>query len=362
MELRASFSKTFPGGPTIQAAFRLPLDAFGLTVLFGPSGCGKTTVLRCLAGLEAPEEGLIQAGGEAWFRGGRAIRSAPRRNIGFVSQDSALFPHLSVAGNIAYGIRGCSRAESRRRVAELIAMMGLQGLAERRPAELSGGQKQRVALARALAPRPRLVLLDEPFVSLDRAAAGQLRHALRKLLQDLRVPALLVTHDPLEALALGDRMLRMAGGRIVEEGEPAHLLSRHGGHDGHDAQDSQMGVVVRTRVLGRVEGLLRLGAGSAELLAPDPGGDFEEAFACIRGEGVALEHGPHGPQTQRNRLVAEIVGIEPLGGLTRVRLDAGFAFEALITTWACQDLKLAQGQTTHALIKASAIGVVPIEG
>ncbi|MBI1754482.1 MAG: ATP-binding cassette domain-containing protein [Acidobacteria bacterium] len=364
MELRASFSKTFPGGPTIQAAFQLPLDAFGLTVLFGPSGCGKTTVLRCLAGLEAPEEGLIQAGGETWFQNGRAIRSASGRNIGFVSQDSALFPHLSVAGNIAYGIRDCSRAEGRRRVAEFIAMMGLEGLADRRPAELSGGQKQRVALARALAPKPRLVLLDEPFVSLDRAAAEQLRHTLRKRLQDLRVPALLVTHDPLEALALGDRMLRMAEGRIVEEGEPALVLSRYGGHGGRagDPLGVQMGVVVRTRVLGRVEGLLRLGAGSAELLAPDPGGDFEEAFACIRGEGVALEHGPHGPQTQRNRLVAEIVAIEPLGGLTRIRLDAGFPFEALITTWACQDLKLAQGQTTHALIKASAIGVIPIEG
>ncbi|WLT32174.1 molybdenum ABC transporter ATP-binding protein [Geothrix sp. PMB-07] len=361
MELKAAFSKTFPGGPTIQAAFQVPLEAFGLTVIFGPSGCGKTTVLRCLAGLEAPDAGLIQAGGEAWFQHGRAVLPASGRSIGFVSQDSALFPHLSVAGNIAYGIRGCSRAEGRARVAELIAFMGLEGLAERRPAELSGGQKQRVALARALAPRPRLVLLDEPFVSLDRAAAEQLRHTLRKLLQELRVPCLLVTHDPLEALALGDRMLRMAEGRIVEEGEPARLLSRHDGAAG-DPLDGQMGVVVRTRVLGRVEGLLRLGAGSAELLAPDPGGDFDEAFACIRGEGVALEHGPHGPQTPRNRLVAEIVGLEPLGGLTRIHLDAGFSFEALITTWACQDLKLAQGQTIHALIKASAIGVIPIRG
>lgn len=361
MELRAAFSKSFKDGPTIQAAFQLPLDAFGLTVLFGPSGCGKTTVLRCLAGLETPETGLIQAGGKVWFEQGRRVVPAPARSIGFVSQDAALFPHLSVAGNIAYGIRGASRAESRRRVAELVALMGLEGLTERRPAELSGGQKQRVALARALAPRPRLVLLDEPFVSLDRAAAEQLRQALRRLLHELGVPALLVTHDPLEALALGDRMLRMAEGRIVEVGEPAKLLSRHDGASG-DPLGGQMGVVVRTRVLGRTEGLLRLGAGSAELLAPDPGGEFEEAFACIRGEGVALEHGPHGAQTPRNRLVAEIVGLEPLGGLTRIHLDAGFAFEALITTWACQDLKLAQGQTIHALIKASAIGVIPIRG
>lgn len=357
MGLTATFSKSFRGGPTIQAAFQLQLRAFGLTVLFGPSGCGKTTVLRCLAGLETPDEGTIQAGGDLWFDGQRGMQMPPSiRHIGFVSQDSSLFPHLSVAGNIAYGIRGCARAERQRRVAHLVALMGLEGLLERRTDALSGGQKQRVALARALAPRPRLVLLDEPFVSLDRSAADQLRHSLRQVLQELHVPALLVTHNPIEALALGDRMLRMAEGRIVESGTPADLLSRQGG----DAADA-VGVVVRTRVLGRVEGLLRLAAGSAELVAPDPGGTFDEAFACIRGEGVSLEHGPHGTQTQRNRLVAEVVALEPMGGLTRVRLDAGFPFEALITSWACADLQLVRGQTTHALIKASAIRVIPIE-
>jgi molybdate transport system ATP-binding protein len=357
MELRAAFSKSFPGGPTIQADLQLALQTFGLTVLFGPSGCGKTTVLRCLAGLETPDTGRIEAGGQVWFQSERGTVVPPSaRHIGFVSQDSALFPHLSAASNIAYGIRGCSRAEKLRRVAELVHMMGLEGLAERRPSELSGGQKQRVALARALAPRPRLVLLDEPFVSLDRSAADQLRHSLRHVLQDLKVPALLVTHNPIEALALGDWMIRMAEGRMVAAGAPSELLS---GQD--DAAGEPMGVVVRTRVLGQQEGLLRLAAGHGELLAPDPGGTFEEAFACIRGEGVSLEHGPHGAQTQRNRLVAEIVGIEPLGSLTRIRLQAGFPFEALITTWACQDLQLAVGQTTTALIKASAIRVIPIE-
>jgi len=356
MALRAAFTKSFPGGATIQAELALDLGAPGLTVLFGPSGCGKTTVLRCLAGLETPETGLIQAGGETWFQAAPPLlRPAFARHIGFVSQDSSLFPHLSVAGNIAYGLQHLPRAERQARVAELIGRVGLEGLAGRRPAELSGGQRQRVALARALAPRPRLVLLDEPFVSLDRPAAQQLRHSLKQLLHELQVPALLVTHDPLEALALGDRLLRMAGGRIVEAGEPAEVLSRQGGGE------ASVGVVVRTRVLGRMEGLLRLAAGSAELLAPDPGGDFLEAFACIRGEGVSLEHGPHGAQTQRNRLVAEITAIEPLGGLTRVRLEAGFPFEALITTWACADLQLAPGQTLTALIKASAIRVIPIE-
>jgi molybdopterin-binding protein len=213
-----------------------------------------------------------------------------------------------------------------------------------------------VALARALAPRPRLVLLDEPFASLDRAAADQLRHHLRQILQTLGVPAILVTHDPQEALALGDRMLFMSEGRIIRDGTPAEVLSATG-----DAARAQMGEVLRATVLGRVEGLLRLAVGRAQLFAPDPGGEFREAYACIRGEGVSLERGPHGQLSQRNRLPAIIVGIEPLGSLVRVRLDAGMPLEALITTWACEDLELAPGHEVHALIKASAIQVIPIE-
>jgi len=356
MGLSARFTRRFPGGPVIEAGFELPLGSFGLTVLFGPSGCGKTTVLRCLAGLERPDAGSIQAGAETWFRPDRPPLPAARRGIGYVFQEPALFPHLSVAGNIGYGLHGWPRAERRTRVAELVRLMGLGDFAGRGADEVSGGQKQRVALARALAPRPRLVLLDEPFASLDRAAADQLRHHLRQILQTLGVPAILVTHDPQEALALGDRMLFMSEGRIIRDGTPAEVLSATG-----DAARAQMGEVLRAAVLDRVEGLLRLAVGRAQLFAPDPGGDFREAYACIRGEGVSLERGPHGKLSQRNRLPATIVRIEPLGALCRVRLDAGMPLEALITTWACEDLGLAPGHEVHALIKASAIQVIPIE-
>jgi molybdate transport system ATP-binding protein len=356
MGLKARFTKTFPSGPAIEAEFELALGSFGLTVLVGPSGCGKTTVLRCLAGLERPDGGSIQAGGEVWFHPGLPPLPAARRGIGYVFQESALFPHLSVAGNIGYGLHGWPRAERRARVAELIRLMGLDGLAGRRPGAVSGGEKQRVALARALAPRPRLVLLDEPFASLDRSAADQLRHKLRQILQTLEVPAVLVTHDPQEALALGDRMLLMAQGRIIREGTPAEVLSANG-----DATQAQMGEVLRAKVLDRVEGLLHLAVGGARLFAPDPGGEFKEAYACIRGEGVSLERGVHGQMSQRNRLPATILRIDPQGALCRVRLDAGMPLEALITTWACGDLELAPGQQVHALVKASAIQVIPIE-
>jgi len=200
------------------------------------------------------------------------------------------------------------------------------------------------------------VLLDEPFAALDRASAEQLRHILRQVLQKLAVPAILVTHNPLEALALGDRMLLMADGRVIRDGAPAELLAAL-----EALPDEALGAVVRTRVVGRMEGLLQLDAGGAILLAPDPGGRFEAAYACIRGEGVALERGPHGTATPRNRLPATITALEPLGALTRVRLDAGFPLQALLTTWACQDLRLEVGQRLEAMVKASAIKVVPIE-
>jgi len=183
-----------------------------------------------------------------------------------------------------------------------------------------------------------------------------LRHSLRQILQTLGVPAILVTHDPQEALALGDRMLLMAEGRIIRDGAPAEVLSSTG-----DAARAQIGEVHRARVVGRAEGLLRLEVGVVQLYAPDPGGEFREAYACIRGEGVSLERGPHGLVSQRNRLPAKVVAIEPLGALQRVRLDAGMPLEALVTAWACHDLGLAPGQEVHALIKASAIQVIPIE-
>ena len=357
MGLSVQFAKCFPSVPLIEAGFELALGRFGLTVLFGPSGCGKTTVLRCLAGLERPDRGCIRAGDETWFHPDQKHPlPAEQRGIGYVFQEPALFPHLSVAGNIAYGLRGWPAPARKARVEEMIRLMGLVEFAQRRPSEVSGGQKQRVALARALAPRPRLVLLDEPFAALDRVAAEALRHNLRQILQSLGVPAILVTHDPQEALALGDRMLLMAEGRIIRDGAPAELLSADGA-----AQEAQLGAVLRARVTGRMEGLLRLAVGRMELFAPDPGGSFHEAYACIRGEGVSLEQGPHGLLSQRNRIAATITGIEPLGALRRVRLDAGVSFEALITTWACADLALEPGQQVQALIKASAIQVIPIE-
>ena len=213
MELRADFLKRYEQGTTVRAEFNLDLTGFSITVLFGPSGCGKTTILRCLAGLERPQEGHIQVGSEVWLDGARRLhRPAYQRHIGLVFQDSALFPHLDVAANIAFGIRRLEASVRRRRVSHLMELVGLEGLGERRTTELSGGQCQRVALARALATSPRLLLLDEPFASLDRCGREQLRASLRGILVESGIPTLLVTHDGNEALCLGDRFLMMQEG------------------------------------------------------------------------------------------------------------------------------------------------------
>lgn len=191
-----------------------------LFALLGPSGCGKTTVLRLIAGLIAPDAGRV-------FIDGADVTALPpeRRGVGMVFQSYALFPHLSVAGNVAYGLRFARlpRRERARRVRELLALMELSGYERRRVYELSQGQRQRVALARALAPRPRVLLLDEPLSALDAALRLELRGQLRRLQNELGITAVHVTHDQEEALAIADRLGVMRAGKLVEVGTPQGL-------------------------------------------------------------------------------------------------------------------------------------------
>ncbi|MCO6451682.1 MAG: ABC transporter ATP-binding protein [Caldilineales bacterium] len=198
----------------------LTLAAGEAVCLLGPSGCGKTTLLRIIAGLEQPDRGQI-------ICEGNDITSLPphRRGFGLMFQDYALFPHLSVADNIAFGLRMqyWPQAEIAARVTELLDVVELEGFGERKVFELSGGQQQRVALARSLAPRPRLLMLDEPLGSLDRLLRDQLLAELRHLLQTLRQTTLYVTHDQMEAFAIADRVVLMNQGRIEQEATPADM-------------------------------------------------------------------------------------------------------------------------------------------
>lgn len=211
-------------GPTLAAEeVSLTVGAGETVALLGPSGCGKSTVLRCVAGLERPDAGRVGIGG-------RDATALPpeARHVGLVFQDYALFPHLSVLGNVAYGprMRGARRAEAEGRAREVLALVGLDTLAERKPAQLSGGQAQRVALARAVATGSPLLLLDEPLSNLDEQLRARLRSDLRALFGQVGAGVLLVTHDQREALALAARVAVMRVGRLVQVGAAAEVFAR----------------------------------------------------------------------------------------------------------------------------------------
>ena len=221
----------------VEVSIRLGLPGFtldvawtagdGVAVLFGPSGAGKTLTLQCLAGLMRPEQGRIVVDGRVLFDAAAGVDLPPqRRRVGYVFQGYALFPHLTVLDNVAFGLRDRPRAEGGRRAREVIERLGLGGLERRRPRELSGGQRQRVALGRALAIDPWLLLLDEPLSALDRPTRESLRDELRAVLTAWRTAAVVVTHDFTEAYRLADRIVVYRDGRVIQAAPRAELLWR----------------------------------------------------------------------------------------------------------------------------------------
>ncbi len=213
--------KTFADGTRALEPVTLHVARGETVVLLGPSGCGKTTLLRMIAGLETPD-----AGGRLLFNDADVTHvPIEKRNVGMVFQSYALFPNMDVADNIGYGlkIRGVAQKERRARVAELVALTGIEGLEHRRIDQLSGGQRQRVALARAVAARPSVLLLDEPLTALDAALRERLRGELNRLLRTLGITAIYVTHDQAEAMALGDRVVVMRKGAIAQVGTPREI-------------------------------------------------------------------------------------------------------------------------------------------
>ncbi|CAN5759895.1 ABC transporter ATP-binding protein [soil metagenome] len=217
-------TRTFPTRPPVTALRSVDLsvpDGSILAVL-GPSGCGKTTLLRTLAGMERPDAGSVEIGGRTLDAHGTHL-PPEKRAVGLVPQEGALFPHLDVAANVSFGLRGRPRPDRVERVRELLALVGLESMGDRRPHELSGGQQQRVALARALAPDPTVVLLDEPFSALDTGLRATLRDQVATTIRASGTTAILVTHDQVEALTMADTVAVMRDGRIVQTGSPVDV-------------------------------------------------------------------------------------------------------------------------------------------
>jgi molybdate transport system ATP-binding protein len=360
--LFADFYKRFAGGPAIRVKLHRPVATFSLTVLFGPSGAGKSTTLRCLAGLEKPDRGIIRFGDEIWFDAERNIFLPPQqRRIGYLFQDYALFPHLTVKRNIAYGLGKLRTAERRQRIEEITALLELAGLEHRYPGQLSGGQQQRVALARTLVCRPRLLLLDEPLSALDAPTREQLRRQLRHWLVELRISTLLVTHDRIEALALGDHLVLFDAGRVCQSGPVQHVFSAPA--DLAVARIVGVDTIEQGRIVKVSDGLATIAVGPKQVVAlAPPGGNGavgSEVYVCIHAEDVTLEKGADLPQTSaRNHLVGRIRSLDREGPIVRVNLDCGFPLKALITNQACQNMDLREQSEVFALIKATAIHLI----
>jgi molybdate transport system ATP-binding protein len=358
-DIEASFARKFPGGPEIRVEDLRTSGPTSTTVLFGTSGSGKTTVLRCLAGLERPQEGSIRFGDEVWFEARSAlVVTAQKRGVGFVPQEYALFPHLSVAHNIGYGLHQVTHGQRQARIRETMVWLGLEGLEQRRPAELSGGQRQRVALARALIRRPRLLLLDEPLSALDGPTRLRLRGDLRQLLKQLGIPTLLVTHERTEALALGDQLIVMESGRIVQRGAVHEVFSRPANLE--VAGIVAMETVQPGRVVDSADGLVTVVAGQSKLVSLSPHlAPGSEVYVCIRAEDVILVKGLLARSSPRNCLPVVVKGLVAEGAVMRINLDGGFPLTAILTKHACEDLAIKPGDKVMALVKAPQIHLIP---
>lgn len=298
-----------------------------MLVLLGPSGCGKTTLLNVVAGLLDPDEGAVLVGG-------RDLTKVPthQRNISMVFQTWALFPSMTVEQNVAFGLkmRRVPRAEQRQRVAEALRLVRLEDLAGRKPSQLSGGQQQRVALARAIVTRPKVLLLDEPLSSLDHQIRVELRRELRRLQRELGLTGIYVTHDHSEALAIGDQILVMRTGEVVESGEPHQVFTqpRHR----YTAEFLSIGNVIDAERLG-TSGRYRTDLGTEVVPARSAAIDGTDYGAfCLRPTSVRiLADGEPPAGAQRSRHPARVISIEyePAGVSYGLQIDAGpslFAF------------------------------------
>jgi molybdate transport system ATP-binding protein len=311
--------------------------------LVGPSGAGKTSVLRAVAGLTRPSRGSIACGDETWFDAERGIDLRPeQRSVGYVFQEYALFPHLSVEQNVAFGGGRSDR---------LLWRLGIEQLAKAKPAELSGGERQRVALARALARSPQVLLLDEPMAALDPHTRGTVRAELHDLLRELGLPALLVTHDFEDAAALADRVGVLAEGRLRQVGKPGDLLGAPA--DPFVARLAGANVLsgVAARAPNGLTGVL-LDAGPTIFAADEAAGrtdvvvyPWDVSLAREAPDDSALNH-----------IRDEIVSLTPLGNRARVRLKL---LTAEITTASLERLQLAAGESVVASFKATQARLLP---
>jgi molybdate transport system ATP-binding protein len=321
--------------------------------VLGPNGAGKTTLLRVLAGLLPVEDGRVEVDGTVFEDTADGTRLTPEaRRVGFVFQDHGLFPHLSVLDNVAFGLRarGVDRATANAKASEWLGRVDLASYAAGRPSALSGGQSQRAALARVLVTEPRMLLLDEPLAAVDTSGRLELRRALREHLSSFAGVRLLVTHDPLEAASLADRVIVLEEGRVTQEGPFGEVTARP-----RSAWIARMaGVNLLRGVMSG--GVLTLADGSTLTVASGIAGPV---LATIHPRAVALyRQAPEG--SPRNVLRNQVGGVDPEGDRWRIRLSGAVPLVAEVTPAAATELHLADGGEVFAVVKATEIDVYSV--
>jgi molybdate transport system ATP-binding protein len=348
---------------SLDAAVRLSLGVLDLDMeltiregevvaLLGPNGAGKTTLLRAIAGLAAFSAGHVRLDAHVLedVATGEYVPTE-RRPIGVVFQDYLLFPHLSVLDNVAFGLRsrGTGKRVAGEKAVQWLDRVGLGSYASAKPAELSGGQRQRVALARALAPDPRLLLLDEPLAALDATTRAEVRRDLKHHLASFPGLRLVVTHDPLEAAALADRLVVMENGRLVQTGTAAEVTER--------PRSQYVADLVGVNLLrGQADhGFVRMPGGPVVAAA---GAESGEVFAVIHPRAIAV-HRQRPEGSPRNVWSGRATGIDLIGDRVRVRIDGEVRVVAEVTTASLKELDLGEGGQVWLSFKATDVGVYP---
>jgi len=340
---------------TRRGALDVPLVAAPgeVVVLLGPNGAGKTTALHALAGLVPLADGYARVGDVVLEDTDTGVRRPPYdRPVGLVPQDHLLFPHLSVLDNVAYGprARGVPRGAARRTARAWLDRVGTGALADARPGTLSGGQAQRVSLARALATAPAVLLLDEPLAALDAQTRLAVRSELRRHLGSVQAATVLVTHDPLDAMVLADRLVVLEAGGVVQDGPPGEVVRRP--RTEYVARLAGLNLVRGTAVAGRVAL-----DGGAELVAAHPVDG--PVHAVFRPSSVALfDARPAG--SPRNVWSATVSGMEPHGDAVRVALSGPVPATADVTPAAVAELRLGPGSRVWASVKAAEVEAYPV--
>ena len=341
---------------TLDLDVELDVRSGELLALLGPNGAGKSTLLRCLAGLDPIDEGVITLDGAVVDDPDADTFVDPEdRSIGFVFQNHLLFEQMTVLENVAFGLRArrVPKVEARRLAGEWLERFGLAEYADQRPRSLSGGQSQRIALARALATDPRLLLLDEPLAALDVGTRATVRRDLRRHLDTFGGMRILVTHDPVDAYALADRVAIIEAGRIVQTGTLAEVTA-------HPTSRYVADLVGVNLVSGTVvDGVLTTPSGARVVIADAPAG---ASFATIRPHSISLARASTGDgaaSSARNAWTGRIADIDRMGGRVRVGIDGPLPLTAEITVEALDALQLHAGDVVVASAKATDIEVYP---